>query len=38
MRLKDKVCIITGAGHRLRLNDKAMAIVIDWLKSHNRPH
>jgi fermentation-respiration switch protein FrsA (DUF1100 family) len=30
--------IIAGAGHRLRLNDKAMAIVIDWLKSHTRTH
>ncbi len=29
-----QMIIVDGAGHRLRQNDKAMAIVIDWLKSH----
>ena len=39
-RLYDKagepkqLIIIDGAEHRLRQNDKAMAIVIDWLKFH----
>ncbi len=28
-----QLIIVDGAGHRLRQNDKAMAIVIDWLKS-----
>jgi len=28
-----QIIIIDGAGHRLRQNDKAVAIVIDWLKS-----
>ena len=28
-----KMVIIDGAGHRLRQDNKAMAIVIDWLKS-----
>jgi fermentation-respiration switch protein FrsA (DUF1100 family) len=28
-----QIVIIDGAGHRLRQNDKAMAIVISWLKS-----
>ena len=26
--------IVDGAGHRLRQDDRAMAIVIDWLKRH----
>jgi fermentation-respiration switch protein FrsA (DUF1100 family) len=29
-----KLVIIDGAGHRLRQNDEAMAVVLDWLKSH----
>jgi len=29
-----QVIIVDGAGHRLRQNDRAMAIVIGWLKSH----
>jgi len=28
-----RLVIIEGAGHRLRQNDEAMAIIIDWLKS-----
>jgi len=28
-----QIIIIDGAGHRLRQNDRAMSIVIDWLKS-----
>ncbi|MFB0559588.1 MAG: alpha/beta hydrolase, partial [Dehalococcoidales bacterium] len=28
-----QIIIIDGAGHRLRHDDRAMAIVIDWLKS-----
>ena len=28
-----QIIVIDGAGHRLRQNDKAMAIVINWLKS-----
>ena len=28
-----QVIIIDGAGHRLRQDDRAMAIVVDWLKS-----
>jgi dipeptidyl aminopeptidase/acylaminoacyl peptidase len=28
-----KLVIVDGAGHRLRQNDEAMAIVISWLKS-----
>ena len=28
-----QVIIVDGAGHRLRQNDRAMAIVIDWLES-----
>ncbi len=41
-RLYDKagepkqLAIIDGAGHRLRQNDRAMALVIGWLKSHCR--
>ncbi len=27
------IIIVSGAGHRLRQNDRAMAIVVDWLKS-----
>ena len=26
--------IISGVGHRLRQEERAMAIAIDWLKSH----
>jgi fermentation-respiration switch protein FrsA (DUF1100 family) len=28
-----QIIIIDGAGHRLRQNNRAMAIVIAWLKS-----
>ena len=31
-----QLIIVDGAGHRLRQNDRAMAIVLDWLKSHAR--
>ena len=31
-----QILIIDGAGHRLRQNDRAVAIIIDWLKSHTR--
>ena len=33
-----QIIIIDGAGHRLRQDDRAMAIVIDWLKSHVKTH
>ncbi len=33
-----QIIIIDGAGHRLRQDDRAMAIVIDWLKSHIKTH
>ncbi len=29
-----QLVIIDGAGHRLRQNDRAMTVVIRWLKSH----
>jgi len=29
-----QIIIVDGAGHGLRQDDKAMAIVVDWLKSH----
>ena len=29
-----QIIIVDGAGHRLRQNDRAVAIVIGWLKSH----
>jgi len=29
-----QLVIVDGAQHRLRQNDRAMAIVLDWLKSH----
>jgi fermentation-respiration switch protein FrsA (DUF1100 family) len=29
-----KLEIISGVGHRLRQEERAMAIAIDWLKSH----
>ena len=29
-----QIIIVDGAEHRLRQNDRAIAIVIDWLKSH----
>jgi len=28
-----QLIIVDGAGHKLRRNEKAMAIVMDWLKS-----
>jgi fermentation-respiration switch protein FrsA (DUF1100 family) len=30
-----KLVIIDGAKHRLRQNNEAMAVVLEWLKSHN---
>jgi len=30
-----QIIVVDGAGHRLRQDDRAMAIVIDWLKSWN---
>ena len=33
-----QIIIIAGAGHRLRQDDRAMAIVIDWLKSRAKTH
>ena len=32
-----KLAIVEGAGHRLRHNERAMAIILDWLKSHTPP-
>lgn len=32
-----QIIIIAGAGHRLRQDDRAMAVVIDWLKSQVEP-
>jgi len=32
-----QLVIVDGAGHRLRHSDEAMAIVLDWLKSHAPP-
>ncbi len=32
----NRIIIIDGAEHRLRQNDRAMATVIDWLKSHTQ--
>jgi dipeptidyl aminopeptidase/acylaminoacyl peptidase len=32
-----ELVIIEGAGHRLRHSQEAMAVVIDWLKSHTQP-
>lgn len=32
-----KLAIVEGAGHRLRRDEQAMAIVLDWLKSHAPP-
>jgi fermentation-respiration switch protein FrsA (DUF1100 family) len=32
-----KLVIVDGAGHRLRRDDEAMAVVLDWLKSHTPP-
>jgi len=29
-----QLIVVDGAGHSLRQNDRAMAIVLDWLKSH----
>ncbi len=29
-----QIAIVDGAGHRLRQDDRAMAIIVDWLKSH----
>jgi fermentation-respiration switch protein FrsA (DUF1100 family) len=31
-----QIVIVDGAGHRLRQNDEAMAIVMDWLKSRQK--
>ncbi len=31
-----QIIIIDGAEHRLRQNDRAVAIAIDWLKSHTQ--
>ncbi len=31
-----RIIIVDGAEHRLRQNDRAMAIVIDWLKSQSK--
>ena len=31
-----QIIIVDGAGHRLRQNEQAMAIVIDWLKSQRQ--
>jgi fermentation-respiration switch protein FrsA (DUF1100 family) len=42
-RLYDKagepkeLIIVDGAGHRLRRNEEAMAVVMDWLKAHAPP-
>jgi len=33
-----QIIIIDGAGHRLRLDERAVAIVIDWLKFQYRTH
>ena len=33
-----QLIIIDGAGHRLRQDDRAMAIAIDWLKSHTEQY
>jgi fermentation-respiration switch protein FrsA (DUF1100 family) len=32
-----QLAIVEGAGHRLRHSEAAMAIVIDWLKTHAQP-
>jgi len=32
-----QIVIVDDAGHRLRHSDEAMAIVLDWLKSHAPP-
>jgi len=29
-----QIIIVDGAEHRLRQNERAMAIALDWLKSH----
>ena len=29
-----QLIVVDGAEHRLKQNDRAMAIVLDWLKSH----
>jgi fermentation-respiration switch protein FrsA (DUF1100 family) len=31
-----RLAIVEGAGHRLRQNEQAMAIVLDWLKSRRK--
>ncbi len=33
-----KMVIVEGAGHRLRHDEKAMAIILGWLKSLSPPH
>ncbi len=35
-RQPKQIIVIDGAGHRLRQNDIAMSIVVDWLKSLSR--
>jgi dipeptidyl aminopeptidase/acylaminoacyl peptidase len=32
-----QLAIVEGAGHRLRRDERAMDIVIDWLKTHAQP-
>ena len=32
-----QLVIVDGAGHRLRQNDEAMTVVLDWLKFHTPP-
>jgi len=32
-----QLIIVEGAGHRLRHSEEAMAMVLDWLKSHTPP-
>ena len=31
-----QLVIVDGAGHRLRQDERAMAVAIDWLKSHSK--
>jgi fermentation-respiration switch protein FrsA (DUF1100 family) len=33
-----KLAVVEGAGHRLRRDEGAMALVVDWLKSFAPPH
>ena len=32
-----QLAIVEGAGHRLRRDEEAMAVVINWLKTHAQP-